>query len=91
MTVTMVTRATKVSKRLLISLSASVPSDLARQPPTEQIMVLLDTGGAGTGAGLHYEVVLEKAKTRKMPRPQSAPVCRKYEDIQQKLQVKLNK
>ena len=83
--VAMVTKATKVTR---LTLSASVPSDLARQPPTEQIMVLLDTGGAGTGAGLHYEVVLEKAKTRKMPRPQSAPVSRKYEDIQQKLQVK---
>ena len=38
--------------------------------------------------GLRYEVVLEEAKTKKMPRPKSAPASRrKYEDIQQKLKV----
>ena len=39
--------------------------------------------------GLKYEVVLEEAKTKRMPRPKSAPSSspRNYQDIQQKLQV----
>ena len=41
--------------------------------------------------GLKYEVVLEEAKTKRMPRPKSAPSSspRNYQDIQQKLQVQL--
>ena len=59
-------------------------------------MVLKDHGqlladtGLGGGGGLHYEVVLEEAKTKKMPRPKSAPASRKYEDFQQKLKVNLD-
>ena len=38
--------------------------------------------------GLRYEVVLEEARTKKMPRPKSAPShSRNYQDIQTKLQV----
>merc|ERR1712227_670400 len=39
--------------------------------------------------GLKYEVVLEEAKTKRMPRPKSAPSSspRNYQDIQQKLQA----
>ena len=37
--------------------------------------------------GLKYEVVLEEAKTKKMPRPKSAPAPRKYENVQEKLKV----
>ena len=42
--------------------------------------------------GLRYEVVLEEAKTKKMPRPKSAPAPRKYENVEEKLKVnKYNK
>ena len=37
--------------------------------------------------GLRYEVVLEEAKTKKMPRPKSAPAARKYENVEEKLKV----
>ena len=39
--------------------------------------------------GLQYEVVLKEAKTKRMPRPKSAPATRNYskEDIQRKLKV----
>merc|ERR1712045_267571 len=38
--------------------------------------------------GLRYEVVLEEARTKKMPRPKSAPSqSRNYQDIQTKLQA----
>ena len=58
-------------------------------------MVLQDQGqivggGGGGGGGLHYEGVLEEAKTKKMPRPKSAPACRKHQDFQQKLKVNYN-
>ena len=87
--VTMVTKVTEVTEVTEVTKVCHT----WRESPSDQIMVLKDHGqipadtGVGGGAGLHYEVVLEKAKTRKMPRPQSAPACRKYEDIQQKLQV----
>ena len=50
-------------------------------------MVLNDIGET-KGGGLKYEVVLEEAKTKKMPRPKSAPAIRKYEDIEEKLKVR---
>ena len=50
-------------------------------------MVLHDMGDT-KGGGLKYEVVLEEAKTKKMPRPKSAPAIRKYEDIEEKLKVR---
>ena len=37
---------------------------------------------------LKFEVILEDAKTKKIPRPKSAPApLPKYEDIQEKLKV----
>ena len=55
-------------------------------------MVLNDMGETKGGVrsedgGLKYEVVLEEAKTKKMPRPKSAPAPRKYENVQEKLKV----
>ena len=41
--------------------------------------------------GIQYEVVLKEAKTKRMPRPKSAPATRSSkEDIQQKLKVSLS-
>ena len=61
------------------------------QSLTDYVMVLQDQGQiVGGGGGLHYEVVLEEAKTKKMPRPKSAPACRKHQDFQQKLKVNYN-
>ena len=60
------------------------------RPPADHItavMVLNDIGET-KGGGLKYEVVLEEAKTKKMPRPKSAPAIRKYEDIEEKLKVR---
>ena len=55
-------------------------------------MVLNDMGETKGGVrsedgGLRYEVVLEEAKTKKMPRPKSAPAPRKYENVEEKLKV----
>ena len=42
---------------------------------------------AGEGA-LKFDVILEDAKTKKIPRPKSAPLSTpNYEEIQQKLKV----
>ena len=44
--------------------------------------------GAGEEGGLRFEVILKDAKTKKVPRPKSAPVpAPKKEEIQQRLQV----
>ena len=80
-------------------MATSLPAPHTRGPPpaghiATSGMVLKDMGETKVRSeegGLRYEVVLEEAKTKKMPRPQSAPAIRKYENIQEKLKVRRRK